>query len=233
MERRIISVELRASQSGKQLGIGGYAARYNVRSNMLNANDFKFKERIRSGAFDSVLAGQPDVIATYNHNQSVILGRTTSGTLQLRSDANGLRFDCNLPDTQAARDVHTLVQRGDLNSCSFAFLGTDETWTEEDDDEDNGTRGSNRIAVRNITNFHKLVDCSVVSSPAYPGTSVDARNIVAAEVRSKAKNIVKVPSDYELLRDQLREVTYFENKIAELQAPARVIARRKNLLNQV
>ena len=27
MERRIISVELRASQSGKQLSIGGYAAR--------------------------------------------------------------------------------------------------------------------------------------------------------------------------------------------------------------
>ena len=68
-----------------------------------------------------MLASNPDVVATYNHNQSVILGRTTSGTLQLRSDANGLRFDCDLPDTQAARDVHTLVERGDLNACSFAF----------------------------------------------------------------------------------------------------------------
>jgi HK97 family phage prohead protease len=157
--------------------------------------------------------------------------------LELHSDANGLRFDCDLPDTQAARDVHTLVKRGDLNSCSFAWAGTDEEWSEEDDDEDDGTRARgarSRIAVRNITNFHRMVDVAVVASPAYPGTSVDARNIVAAEVelRSKAKNLVKVPSDFELLRDALREVAYHENKINELGANARaVVARRRNLLN--
>ena len=229
MERRIVSVELRASQSGKQLSIGGYAARYNVRSNMLTARDFKFKERIRSGAFDSVLAGDPDIVATFNHDQNVILGRTTAGTLQLRSDSKGLRFDCDLPDTQAARDVHTLVKRGDLNACSFAFLGTDEEWTDEEDDEDNGTRGRSHIAVRNIINFHRLIDCSVVSSPAYPGTSVDARNIVAAEVRSKAKTILTVKSDPERNAiAALHQMVEVQIKHNEEQATR---AARRNLLN--
>lgn len=226
MERRIISVELRASQSGNQLRIGGYAARYNVRSNMLNGD---FKERIRSGAFDRVLAGEPDVVATFNHDQNVILGRTTAGTLQLRSDSKGLRFDCDLPDTQAARDVHTLVKRRDLNSCSFAFLGTDEEWTDEEDDEDNGTRARRRIAVRNITNFHRLIDCSVVSSPAYPGTSVDARNIVAAEVRSKAKTILTVMTNPDKNAvDSMRLMVEALLKQSEEQATR---TARRNLLN--
>lgn len=225
MERRIISVELRASQSGEQLRIGGYAARYNVRSNRLNGD---FKERIRPGAFDRVLAGEPDVVATFNHDQNVILGRTKAGTLQLRSDSKGLRFDCDLPDTQAARDVHTLVKRGDLSACSFAFLGTEEEWTDEEDDE-NGTRANRRIAVRNITNFHRLIDCSVVSSPAYPGTSVDARNIVAADVRSKAKTIltVKTNPDKNAL-ESMRLMVETQLKHAEEQAQW---TARRNLLN--
>ena len=231
MERRIVSVELRASQSGKQLRIGGYAARYNVRSNVLNARDFKFRERIKPGAFAGVLASNPDVVATYNHNQSVILGRTTSGTLQLRSDANGLRFDCDLPDTQVARDVHTLVERGDLNACSFAFLGTDEEWSDEEEDVDNGNRGANRIAVRNITNFHKLVDCSIVSSPAYPGTSVDARNIVAVELEVRGKTIVQVKSNPDKnALDSMRQITEAALKHAEDQTTR---TNRRNLLNQV
>lgn len=131
---------------------------------------------------------------------------------------------------QAARDVYTLVKRGDLNACSFAFLGTDEDWSEEEDDEEDGTRSSgNRIVVRNITNFHKLVDCSVVSSPAYPGTSVDARNIVAAEVRSKAKTILTVKSDPERNAiAALHQMVEVQIKHNEEQATR---ATRRNLLN--
>ena len=45
-----------------------------------------------------------------------------------------------MPDTQLGRDTHTMIQRGDLNGCSFGFgMGerSDEDSTEEDiEDED-------------------------------------------------------------------------------------------------
>ena len=65
--------------------------------------------------------------------------------------------------------------------CSFAFnLGQgDDDFDEEDTDE-------GRCIVRSILNFSALHDVSVVTHPAYPGTNVDARNIVApVELRSR------------------------------------------------
>jgi hypothetical protein len=43
------------------------------------------------------------------------------GTLTLRGDNKGLAFDCLLPNTQAGRDTHESVKRGDLSGASFAF----------------------------------------------------------------------------------------------------------------
>lgn len=230
-ERRIFSVELRASQSGKKMTVGGYAAKYNVRSHMLKGG---FKERVMRGAFDSAIKRGDDVVATFNHSKDAILGRTSSGTLTLRSDNVGLRFDCDLPDTQIGRDTYTLVQRGDLNSCSFGFLGTTDSWDTEDDFDDDAI--SARVAVRSITNFRKIDDISIVASPAYPNTEVSARwNIVPAEVRSKAFLTGRskvIPSDRELLAAQLREVTYWAAQTEKIQAPHRIVARRKRLLNE-
>jgi HK97 family phage prohead protease len=187
MEKRFFQLsELRASKSGSKK-VSGYAARYNVLSHMLPGG---FKERIAKRAFDKVLAGNPDVVCTFNHDNNQVMGRTSSGTLQLRGDDDGLGFTCDLPNTSAARDLHELVTRGDIKECSFAFMlgDEDQDWNEEDDLENE--RGSSvgraaRVIVRTIKNFSKLVDVSLVTSPAYPGTQVDARNIVTAEVRSR------------------------------------------------
>jgi hypothetical protein len=187
MEKRFFQLsELRASKSGSKK-VSGYAARYNVLSHMLPG---EFKERIAKRAFDKVLAGNPDTVCTFNHDNNQVMGRTSSGTLQLRGDDYGLGFTCDLPNTSAARDLHELVTRGDVKECSFAFMlgDEDQDWNEEDDLENE--RGSSvgraaRVIVRTIKNFSKLVDVSLVTSPAYPGTQVDARNIVTAEVRSR------------------------------------------------
>jgi phage head maturation protease len=43
-----------------------------------------------------------------------------------------------------------------------------------------------RIIIRTIRDFANLIDVSVVTHPAYPQTSVDARHLlVGAEVRSR------------------------------------------------
>ena len=193
--RHIPATEVRASKSGSQRRVSGYAATYGTLSREIPAgNGTKFRERVAKRAFDSVLADKNlDCVCTFNHNQDAILGRTTSGTLRLRGDDKGLAFECDLPNTQVGRDVYESVKRGDLNGCSFAFeLGErDQEWNEEEieeDEKDLGIRGriTNAIKtiVRTIKSFRKLHDVSIVTTPAYPGTQLDARNLVSAEVRS-------------------------------------------------
>ena len=175
MERRIqASTELRASTVAGKPRVSGYAARYGVLSHALKPG---LKERIAKRAFEGVLRSNPDVVCTFNHDNNVVLGRTSAGTLRLRSDDKGLAFDCDLPNTTAARDLHESVNRGDIKDCSFAFmLGEgDDDYAEEDDDEVRGAR----VIVRTLRNFKSLQDVALVTHPAYPGTSVDARNLPA------------------------------------------------------
>jgi Escherichia/Staphylococcus phage prohead protease len=199
MERRILSSEVRATKSGSEMRISGYAANYNV----LSADLGNFKERIAKRAFDRILSTSPDTACLLNHDVNNILGRTTSGTLTLRGDDKGLSFNCSLPNTQAGRDTFESVKRGDLSGCSFAFnLGqrsdgsSMESWNEEeeiDDEKDLGLRGkaaAKKIMVRTIRDFASLMDVSVVTYPAYGNTSIAARhNIVSAEVRSHLQAI--------------------------------------------
>jgi uncharacterized protein len=180
MEKRYLAVsEVRASKSGKTMKVGGYAARYGILSHSLG----NFKERISKRAFDGILSTKPDVVCLFNHDANAVLGRTTSGTLQLRADDKGLAFDCDLPDTNAGRDAYESVSRGDIQSCSFAFSlgepGTDDEWF----------RTAGELPIRTINNFRALHDVSIVTSPAYPGTQVDARSTTTAEVRSYADRI--------------------------------------------
>jgi HK97 family phage prohead protease len=183
-ERRLLaSTEIRASAAGSKLKVSGYAATYGTLSRQIQPG---LKERIAKRAFDKVLrSSNLDCVATFNHNKDVVLGRTSAGTLRLRSDDHGLGFECDLPDTTAARDLHVSVQRGDIKDMSFGFaLGADDAdFDEQDDLDDENKRTGGRIMVRTIRNFSRLDDVSLVTSAAYPGTSVDARSL-PVEVRS-------------------------------------------------
>jgi HK97 family phage prohead protease len=171
--------------------VSGYAARYGVLSGVLSSGNLggEFRERLAPRLFDRVLSTKPDVVMLLNHDANNILGRTSAGTLQLRSDDNGLWFDCELPNTQAGRDTHESIKRRDLRSCSFAFNTNPDTfdWSEEEPDD---TRS--KTVVRTIRDISVLHDVSVVTYPAYPDTSIDARhNVVAAEVRSQLESFVR------------------------------------------
>ena len=102
----------------------------------------------------------------FNHDRDRLLGRTASGTLELKADATGLRYSVTLPDTQQARDLATLVGRGDVNQSSFAFrVGKDE-WEYDEDGE---------RTTRRILEVADLLDVSPVTVPAYTSTSVGLR----------------------------------------------------------
>ena len=159
-----LTIETRAN--GTQV-LTGYAAVYNRYSLPLREGGSQFREIILPGAFDKILnrqRGKTDVVALLNHNSDLILGRTSSGTLELTSDDKGLRYTVTPPDTQVGRDTMELVRRRDLKGSSFAFglePGKGDRWTSDD-------QGS----IREVREVSALVDVSVVLTPAYPASSV-------------------------------------------------------------
>ena len=155
--------------------LAGYAAVYGQDSREIVEGGRAFVERIAPGAFNETLRSGADVKLYYNHDPSMPLARTKSGTLTLKTDRQGLAFDATLPDTNLGRDVRTLIERGDLTGeMSFGFFVEDESW--------------NRTRTERLVKRAKLVEISIVQDAAYPQTSsslrcVDAAAIEAAKAR--------------------------------------------------
>ena len=120
-------------------------------------------EKIDKNAFDGELNG--DVRALINHDTTLVIGRTTAGTLKLRTDDVGLGGDINInaEDTDAMNAWHR-VQRGDVNQCSFGFDILDEDTEYRDD-------GTVHFTIKKV----RLYEVSVCTFPAYPDTAIQAR----------------------------------------------------------
>lgn len=156
-----IGVEDRADGEGKTLR--GHAAVFDTLSENLGG----FREKIAPGAFDDVLGD--DVRALFNHDSNLILGRTTSKTLKIGIDADGLNYEVDIPDTQTGRDLTVSVGRGDIDQSSFAFTVDDDSWDEDEDGR----------VIRTIKKVGRLYDVSPVTYPAYPDASVGLRSMQA------------------------------------------------------
>lgn len=138
----------------------GYAAVYNRLSLDLGG----FREEILPGAFDRILSrqrGRQDVVALFNHDSNIVLGRSSSGTLELSTDDKGLRYVVTPPVSRG--DVMELIQRRDVRGSSFAFTVGKEGESFRTD-EGGG-------AIRQIREVSGLYDVGPVLVPAYPQTS--------------------------------------------------------------
>jgi len=137
-------------------------------------------EAIHPKAFDTVLTRGDDVVALRDHNPELLLGRTSSGTLRLSTDSDGLAFEVDLPETSYAADVRELVGRGDLAGASFGFLpGKDEIG-----------RAPDGRQLRTHTDIRRLLDVSVVAMPAYEGTSVTLRRYEPPTLDNRTRMIL-------------------------------------------
>lgn len=117
------------------------------------------RERIAPGAFNDQLSG--DVRSFFNHDDSMVLGRTTSGTLRLSVTAQGLAYDVTPPN--AAAWLIENIERGDVNGASFMFNVLRASWTEE-------VINSRTIYTR-IIEALELLEVGPVTWPAYTGTT--------------------------------------------------------------
>lgn len=132
-------------------------------------------ESVAPGAFSDTLGG--DIRALIDHETRLVLGRNTSGTLELKEDSHGLwgKIRINPKDTDAM-NLYERVKRRDVDQCSFGFGILDEETEFRDD-------GSIHWTIKKV----KLYEVTVCTFPAYEETSVSARKKSYEEIL-KRKN---------------------------------------------
>lgn len=165
LERRSTAhvVEVRAGEDGTTR-IGGYALVYNRYSQNLGG----YVEQCSPGLADKSIADQVDVLARYQHDSDMLLGRVSADTLRLEGDGTGVLYEADLPDTSYARDLAALAKRGDVRHSSFAFRvmpgGDDWSYTEQG------------YPLRTLGAV-QLVDVAPVVTPAYLDTTSGLRSL--------------------------------------------------------
>jgi len=221
------NVELRTAEvraaGDDSLVIEGYAANFEQRTDL-----GYFKEEIARGAFDDVM--EDDVRLLLNH-EGAPMARTTNGTLELSIDDTGLKYRAALADTQDGRDLYKLIKRGDITQSSFAFTIAEQEWSED-------------RSTRTVTKMARLLDVSPVTYPAYPTTTVAARQMAEVkpepveetqtiseaqpekqEVRTFEQTAEKTAKQFKIMNfrnsnDAARYVSQLEDKLANINALA-------------
>lgn len=168
-------IQTRAEESG-DLIIEGYFAVFNSIYDMWP----DLSEEIVYGAFTDTIV-QDDIRALINHDSTLVVGRNTIRTLELREDERGLwgRVIINPKDGDAV-NAYARVQRGDVSQCSIGFdIINEESEVRAD--------GGVHYKVRKV----KLWEVSICTFPAYEETGVKARSKEHAELAERRQQAWK------------------------------------------
>lgn len=123
-------IELRSVATGTA-EFRGYATAYDQWYDVAGGPEAGgWSERITERAARMTLRGKPDVRLLVDHDPTLLLARTKSRTLLLEEDGAGLVAHAPSLDL---RDPHALsaavkMERGDLDSMSFAFRAVKQEW---------------------------------------------------------------------------------------------------------
>jgi len=170
MEQRVMKMKdmkIREDETGKKY-LEGYFAVFNSEYKVLNG----WVETIAPGAFARYISSGNDVKVLWNHNHDIVLGSTGNRTAVLNEDSVGLFGSVEInPNDQDALNAHARVDRGDVDGCSFGFdIARQEEWW-----DDEGVYHTKIIEV------DPLFEVSPCTFPAYPSTSISARETASLE----------------------------------------------------
>lgn len=166
---RSIQTDFQTREDSNELIIEGYFAVFNSNYDITEG----MSESVAPGAFKNTLAD--DIRALVNHDSTLVLGRTSAHTLELREDEHGLwgRIAINPNDSDAV-NLYERVKRGDVSQCSFGF----DILSEESEFSENGDV---HWTIKEV----KLYEVSCVTFPAYQSTNIDARSAEKAEMQKR------------------------------------------------
>lgn len=160
------------------------------RGNTLTGRPIVYNERTDLGWYDEIIdmgalkeTDLRDVRFLVNHNTDMIpLARSrnnnANSTMQMIVDDQGMtiRVDLDTENNMDARSLYSAVERGDISGMSFMFIVDEDSW--EDIDSEHPTR--------HIRSISRVFEVSVVTFPAYEGTSIQARGLAEALESAKA-----------------------------------------------
>lgn len=158
--------EIRAVMDGERSFLEGYAAKFNHMSVDMGG----WFERIAPGAFRKSLESKGhDILMLWSHDHSKPLAARSDQSLEVWEDDVGLGFRAKVDgDTSWEEDAMKAVKKQRVRQMSFGFF------TPEDGDVWERTGGK---IVRTVLEAD-LWEISPVAMPAYPSTSVEARNLI-------------------------------------------------------
>jgi hypothetical protein len=196
-ETRTMPVQLEIRADGKNEPVlAGLAAVYNKRSQVIGGMG-GFTEIIEPGFFSGVM--DQDVLATIEHNNERLVGRTKSGTLKISDSDEGLRTENKIPPTSDGNDLLTLVKRGDISGMSFKFRCADggSKW-----ESDSTTGAVTRTLMAG--GCEELADITYTCDPAYKDTAVAERSMT--EFRSQKDAEIPIIADIIKQNERIRKI---------------------------
>lgn len=166
----VMEIEKRADTGEGDLYLEGYFAVFNSIYQLWDGAS----ESIAPGAFSEAISG--DVRALYNHDQNLVLGRTSAATVELKEDSHGLygKIKINRDDSDAM-NAYSRIQRGDVTQCSFGFDIEKESIEMRDD-------GSVHWTIEKVNPLYEISPCVF---PAYQETTVSARKHDFEEIKKR------------------------------------------------
>ena len=168
--------------------ITGYAVMFGMPSDPLwSDGDGEAREVIAPGAITRELLDQQDIKMTMFHDRQLILARSKNGegTLKYTVDDKGVAFEFEAPHTADGDKALELVRRGDISGCSFAF--STRYYDRDCVERKVESAGGKTLETFTVRQVPGVYDFTLAADPAYPATSVEAREL--------AKTLREAPAD--------------------------------------
>jgi len=176
----VTDLHVREAGEGEQSRtIVGYAILFNTPSAPLwQDEDSEAREVIAPEAITKEVLDGCDIKMTMFHDRQLILARSRNGqgTLSYTVDEKGVAFEFEAPNTVDGDKALELVKRGDISGCSFMFTTRyyDDACVERSAKTVNGYT----TIIYRVKAVTGVYDFTLAADPAYPDTSVEAREFV-------------------------------------------------------
>lgn len=163
-----------ANRFNSEFYVEGYATTFEDPYVLFEDYDgWKYVEIIDRHALDE--ADFSDVIFQYDH-EGRVYARNTNNTLYFEANDHGLFIAADLSKTSLARQMYEDIAVGNVTRMSWAFIPTEEVYTEDRE---------NKVFTTRITRVKKVFDVSAVSYPADPNTEISARHLINGEIEAR------------------------------------------------
>ena len=203
-EYRSIKFETRVEEKqegGKKLVLRGYPILFNTETSIYDYWYGEVRETILPTALEGTDLTNVYLVGGHEITPDKVLGRNNIN-MRMEVDETGLFLECELPNTQYARDIYNLIEAGIIDGMSFGFTCSDEI--------------NESTKTRTITHIDELFEVTITPFPAYKEASVivqKQRQATEDEEKEKAEAEAKKQEE----EKQAEEDAEKEKKLKELE----------------